>query len=94
MKLLLLLSLLSSLTFAIPAPLIEPRAGPDHLIPGRYIVRIDVNNATGILKAAKAIVKKDFAHVYQIGDFGGFTVDMDDALLKRIRSLSGVRWLF
>jgi hypothetical protein len=91
MKLLLLLSLLSSLASAIPAPLLEPRAGSGPLIPGRYIVRIDTNNATGILKGAAAILKKNFAHVYQIGDFGGFAVDMDDALLKRIRSLPGVR---
>jgi hypothetical protein len=91
MKFLLLLSILSGLALAIPAPLLEPRAGGGPLIAGRYIVRIDISKFDDIVKGAQGILKKAFRHLYNFGDFAGFTVDMDDALLNKIRNLPGVR---
>ncbi|KAF2624878.1 oryzin precursor [Macroventuria anomochaeta] len=74
MKLLLLLSLVLALAYALPAPLMKPRAGSP--IPGRYVM-----------------LKKDAIYVYDFGKFGGFTADMTDDILNRIRHLPGVEYV-
>jgi hypothetical protein len=88
MKLSLLLWLLPAMTLALPAPVIPPRAGSP--IPGRYVVKIQRHNYAAILKAARNMLKQDPIHVYDFGNFGGFTADMTDDMVERIRRLPGV----
>lgn len=88
MKLSLLLWLLPPITFALPAPVIPPRAGSP--IPGRYVVKIQRHNYAAILRAARNMLKREPIYVYDFGDFGGFTADMTDDIVERIRRLPGV----
>jgi hypothetical protein len=88
MKLSVLLALLP-LALAAPAPVIVPRAGAP--IPGRYIVKMKNQNLQQLIDTALKLLKKDPAHVYGFGNFGGFAADMSDDIVQLIRNLPGVR---
>lgn len=88
MKLSLLLALLP-FALAAPAPVIIPRAGSP--IPGRYIVKMKNENFQQLINTALGLLRKDPAHVYGFGGFGGFAADMQDDIVELIRNLPGVR---
>lgn len=88
MKLSVLLALLP-LALAAPAPMIVPRAGSP--IPGRFIVKMKNENLQQLVDAALKVLRKDPAHVYNFGGFGGFAADMADDIVELIRNLPGVR---
>jgi hypothetical protein len=87
MKLSLLLSLLP-LVLAAPAPMVLPRAGSP--IPGRYIVKMKNQDLQQLIETALKLLKKDPAHVYGFGNFGGFAADMADDMVELMRNLPGV----
>lgn len=87
MKLSLLLSLLP-LALAAPAPMVVPRAGSP--IPGRYIVKMKNQDLQKLIDTALKLLKKDPAHVYGFGNFGGFAADMADDMVELMRNLPGV----
>jgi hypothetical protein len=87
MKLSLLLSLLP-LVLAAPAPMVVPRAGSP--IPGRYIVKMKNQDLQQLIDTALKLLKKDPAHVYSFGNFGGFAADMADDMVELMRNLPGV----
>jgi hypothetical protein len=87
MKLSLLLALLPAV-LALPAPVIIPRAGSP--IPGRYIVKMKNENLEALINTALKLLRKDPAHVYKFGGFGGFSADMADDIVELLRNLPGV----
>lgn len=87
MKLSLLLALLP-VALALPAPVIIPRAGTP--IPGRYIVKMKNQNLESLINTALKLLKKDPAHVYKFGNFGGFSADITDDIVQVLRNLPGV----
>jgi hypothetical protein len=87
MKLSVLLALLP-LALAAPAPMIVPRAGSP--IPGRFIVKMKNENLQQLVDTALKLLRKDPAHVYKFGSFGGFAADMADDIVELIRNLPGV----
>jgi hypothetical protein len=87
MKLSLLLALLP-VALALPAPVIVPRAGTP--IPGRYIVKMKNENLQALIDTALKLLKKDPAHVYKFGGFGGFSADMADDVVELLSNLPGV----
>jgi subtilisin family serine protease len=91
MQLTLLLSLLPALAAALPAPVLEPRAGTP--IPGKYIVKLQNQNIQKFLETALSYLKKDPAHVYQFGNFGGFAAEMSDDIVKVLQNLPGVDYI-
>lgn len=91
MQLTLLLSLLPVLAAALPAPILEPRAGTP--IPGKYIVKLQNQNLQTLLETALKVLKKDPAHVYQFGNFGGFAAEMSDDIVKLLQNLPGVDYI-
>ncbi|KAF2830369.1 subtilisin-like protease [Ophiobolus disseminans] len=90
MKLSLLLALLPA-ALAAPAPMIIPRAGSP--IPGRYIVKMKNENLQQLINSALLLLRKDPAHVYKFGGFGGFAADMQDDIVDLIRNLPGVEYV-
>lgn len=68
--------------------MIVPRAGSP--IPGRYIVKMKNENLQNLIDAALKLLKKDPAHIYGFGKFGGFAADMADDIVDLIRNLPGV----
>ncbi|KAL5113670.1 hypothetical protein ACEQ8H_008457 [Pleosporales sp. CAS-2024a] len=90
MQLSVLLALLP-LALAAPAPIIVPRAGSP--IPGRFIVKLKNENLQELVNNALKLLKKDPAHVYQFGGFGGFAADMADDIVELIRNLPGVEYV-
>jgi hypothetical protein len=88
MKLSVLLALLP-LALAAPAPIILPRAGSP--IPGRYIVKLQNQDLENLINTALKLLRKDPAHTYKFGGFGGFAADMADDIVELIRNLPGVR---
>lgn len=76
---------------AEPAPLIVPRAGSP--IPGRYIVKMKNENLENLINTALALLKKDPAHVYKFGGFGGFAADIADDIVELLRRLPGVDYI-
>lgn len=91
MQLTLLLSLLPALAAALPAPVLEPRAGTP--IPGKYIVKLQNQNLQTALEGALKLLKKDPAHVYQFGNFGGFAAEISDDIVKLLQNLPGVDYI-
>lgn len=91
MKLSLLISLLP-VALALPAPVIVPRAGTP--IPGRYIVKMKNQNLQTVINNALKLLRKDPAHVYNFGGFGGFAADMADDIVDLLRNLPGVSSCF
>ncbi|KAF9700167.1 hypothetical protein EKO04_001627 [Ascochyta lentis] len=91
MQLTLLLSLLPALAFALPAPVLQPRAGTP--IPGRFIVKLQNQNLQTLFEGALKLLKKDPAHVYQFGNFGGFAAEMSDDVVKLLRNFPGVEYI-
>jgi hypothetical protein len=89
MKLSLLFALLPAV-LALPAPVIVPRAGSP--IPGRYIVKMRNDNLEALINSALKLLRKDPAHVYKFGGFGGFSADMADDIVELLRNLPGVRF--
>jgi hypothetical protein len=87
MKLSLLLALLPAV-LALPAPVLIPRAGTP--IPGRYIVKMKNDNLEVLINTALKLLRKDPAHVYKFGSFGGFSADMADDIVDLLRNLPGV----
>lgn len=87
MKLSILLAFLPAV-LALPAPVIVPRAGSP--IPGRYIVKMKNQNLDVLINTALKLLKKDPAHVYKFGGFGGFAADMADDIVEALRRLPGV----
>jgi len=90
MQLSLLLALLP-LALAAPAPMIRPRAGS--AIPGRYIVKVKNQNVQSLINIALSMLNKDPHHVYEFGNFGGFSADMADDIVDLIRNLPGVDYV-
>ncbi|KAH7396922.1 subtilisin-like protease [Phaeosphaeria sp. MPI-PUGE-AT-0046c] len=90
MKLSILLALLP-LALAAPAPMIVPRAGSP--IPGRYIVKMKNENLQNLIDTALKLLRKDPAHVYGFGTFGGFAADMADDIVDLMRNLPGVEYV-
>ncbi|KAJ4320634.1 hypothetical protein N0V94_003282 [Neodidymelliopsis sp. IMI 364377] len=91
MQLTLLLSLLPAMALAMPAPVVLPRAGTP--IPGKYIVKMQNQNLQLLIEGALKLLKKDPAHVYSFGNFGGFAADMSDDIVQLIRNLPGVEYI-
>ncbi|KAJ8118782.1 hypothetical protein OPT61_g311 [Boeremia exigua] len=91
MQLSLLLSLLPVLALAAPAPVIQPRAGTP--IPGRYIVRLKNQGLQLILESALKLLKKEPAHVYKFGNFGGFAAELSDDVVQLLQNLPGVEYI-
>lgn len=87
MQLSLLLALLPAV-LALPAPVIVPRAGTP--IPGRYIVKVKNENVENLINNALKLLTKDPQHVYKFGGFGGFSADITDDIVNRLRNLPGV----
>ncbi|KAH7384573.1 subtilisin-like serine protease-like protein PR1A [Pyrenochaeta sp. MPI-SDFR-AT-0127] len=97
MQLSLLLSLLP-LALALPAPaqqerapLIVPRDGAP--IPGRYIVKFKNDDLDNFIQNALKLLKKDPAHVYKFGNFGGFAAEITDDIVNLLRLLPGVDYI-
>ncbi|KAF1941291.1 subtilisin-like serine protease-like protein PR1A [Clathrospora elynae] len=90
MQLSLLLALLPAV-LALPAPVIVPRAGSP--IPGRYIVKMKNENLETLINSALKLLRKDPAHVYKFGGFGGFSADMADDIVELLRNLPGVDYI-
>ena len=90
MKLSLLVSLLP-VALALPAPVIVPRAGTP--IPGRYIVKMKNQNLETLINNALRVLRKDPAHVYNFGGFGGFSAEMADDIVDLLRNLPGVDYI-
>ncbi|KAL6712150.1 hypothetical protein ACN47E_000027 [Coniothyrium glycines] len=90
MKLSVLLALLP-VVLALPAPVIIPRAGLP--IPGRYIVKLKNQNLENLINNALKLLKKDPAHVYKFGNFGGFAGDISDDIVEALRNLPGVEYI-
>src|SRR3954471_3179476 len=91
MQLSLLLALLP-LVLALPAPIIVPREGAP--IPGKYIVKmrndLKTDSLDSLITAALKVIKKDPAHVYKFGTFGGFSAEMADDVVELLRNMHGV----
>jgi len=90
MKLSVFLALLP-LALAAPAPIILPRAGSP--IPGKYIVKMKNENLQNLINTALKLLRKDPAHVYGFGNFGGFAAEMADDIVDLIRNLPGVDYI-
>lgn len=95
MQLTLLLSILPALAYAapapVPAPLLAPRAGSP--IPGKYIVKLQNKNLQNLIEGALKLLRKDPAHVYQFGGFGGFAAEMSDDIVQLLRVFPGVEYI-
>ncbi|KAF2626159.1 oryzin precursor [Macroventuria anomochaeta] len=91
MQLTLLLSLLPAMALALPAPVLQPRAGTP--IPGKYIVKLKNQNLQVLIEDALKLLKKDPAHVYQFGNFGGFAAEMSDDIVKLLQNFPGVDYI-
>ncbi|KAJ4354772.1 hypothetical protein N0V95_003545 [Ascochyta clinopodiicola] len=91
MQLTLLLSLLPAVAFALPAPVLQPRAGSP--IPGQYIVKLQNQNLQAIIEGALKLLKTDPIHVYQFGDFGGFAAEISDDIVQLLRVFPGVQYI-
>ena len=87
MKLSVVLALLP-LAMALPAPLLVPRAGSP--IPGKYIVKLKNENLENLINTALKLLKKDPAHVYKFGNFGGFAAEISDDIVELLRNFPGV----
>lgn len=87
MKLSVLIALLPAV-LALPAPVIVPRAGTP--IPGKFIVKMKNQNLENLINTALKLLKKDPAHVYKFGAFGGFAAEMSDDIVDLLRNLPGV----
>lgn len=87
MKLSVLLAILP-VVLALPAPVIIPRAGAP--IPGKFIVKMKNQNLENLINTALKLLKKDPAHVYKFGGFGGFAAEMSDDIVELLRNLPGV----
>lgn len=87
MKLSLLLAILP-VVLALPAPVIVPRAGTP--IPGKFIVKMKNQDLENLINTALKMLKKDPAHVYKFGAWGGFAAEMTDDIVNLLRNLPGV----
>ncbi|KAF1363022.1 oryzin precursor [Lizonia empirigonia] len=50
-------------------------------------------NLQAIIDGALKLLKKDPAHVYSFGNFGGFAADMSDDVVQLLRSYPGVEYI-
>ncbi|CAA9962770.1 Oryzin [Pyrenophora teres f. maculata] len=94
MQLSLIIALLP-LAMALPAPVIVPREGAP--IPGKYIVKmkndLKTDNLDNLIAAALKVIKKDPAHVYKFGAFGGFSAEIADDVVETLRNMQGVDYI-
>jgi hypothetical protein len=88
MKQLFIISLWPIAALTAFAPASPPRAGTP--IPGRYIVKLQRKNFNEDYKAARKLLKKNPAHIYEIGNFAGFAAEMTDDIVRQMRYSPGV----
>jgi hypothetical protein len=87
------LATLGLLPLALGAPLLTPRDGT--AIPGKYVVVLKPNAArvSGVLSnlAAGAVGQIQHEHVYELGNFKGFSASLTDAQVTALKADSQVR---
>ncbi|KAF2193523.1 subtilisin-like serine protease-like protein PR1A [Zopfia rhizophila CBS 207.26] len=90
MRLSLLLAALP-LALALPAPIINPRAG--QVIPGKYIIKMKNDAAQDVLESALKLLSKEPEHVYGFGSYKGFAAEISDSIVGLLQALPGVEYI-